>query len=249
MRAGLVIVLVLCAWCLAESFLSFADVEGNLKSDSCVLNKTTGKCDGHCSNSLEGCTEYKPGHCGCKECSYDYGTGDCNSAGCYQAGMTWCMYTGNEKCECSGCAWADSSKDRCFGACSNSLCFQKGPASDCHCNQDKCSWDYASEQCVGACDKYGHQLCVQTANATCTCSSCDYDVALKQCMSPVYGCTPQGSSVDHGGCYAPRADGECSCTTDSCFYDHVHKKCISPGFGCPGTEECVLSSPGKCRCK
>ncbi|GIQ88082.1 hypothetical protein KIPB_010252 [Kipferlia bialata] len=167
----------------------------------------------------------------------------CVGAYCSGYGPTWCMLIADKRCECSACAWVGPEKNACFGVCEDSLCYQAMETSGCHCNEDRCTWDYASKTCVGSCDDYhpsGSHLCVQTADEKCECSKCKWDVAKEMCMGGAGGC---GSGKS---CNSVQEYGTCQCTNQDCLYDFSLKHCVN--WGCSSSKDCVQISPERCTC-
>ncbi|GIQ85171.1 hypothetical protein KIPB_006802 [Kipferlia bialata] len=243
--------LLVCSVCLAEEEpLSFFDHDSGVvgSSSTCKYNSTSHLCDGECSDGKDMCIQVSPGMCTCRVCEYDYGEDACVGAYCSGDELTWCLLVADKRCECSPCAWVGPEKEACFGACLNSLCYQAGPKSDCYCNEDRCTWDYASKRCVGSCsshDPTGKTLCVQTGDEQCVCSGCEWDVAKKMCMGGIGGC---GS--DHGrglSCNSIFEEGSCQCTEQDCLYDFSLKHCVN--WGCDGNKDCVQWMEERCECK
>ncbi|GCA63099.1 hypothetical protein KIPB_007855 [Kipferlia bialata] len=93
-------------------------------------------CTGTCPNDGRGdnyCIEYKPGHCQCMSCAFDYALDRC-VGGCtaFPGSSPGCLLTSNSTCACVDCGWGNTSLKSCVGSCSSTSCYSN---HGCQCGQ------------------------------------------------------------------------------------------------------------------
>ncbi|GIQ84657.1 hypothetical protein KIPB_006193, partial [Kipferlia bialata] len=120
--------------------------------NNCRWNTHHTKCEGTCTQNTQSCIETVPGTCGCRDgCNYDFGRDQCvgkcsGSHGCFLEPSH------NTTCTCVDCGFINNTNKYCSGSCSGGrTCRQPKSDGPCQCTSVACSYDFATQGCVGAC--------------------------------------------------------------------------------------------------
>ncbi|GIQ87947.1 hypothetical protein KIPB_010095 [Kipferlia bialata] len=165
MHSCVIAVLLLTVGGLCMSFETYSEEETvpDLQS-ACKWSEEHRACSGYC-NGVETCIQYEPGVCGCIGCGFDLGHDACVGS-CHFPSL--CLLTkGNSTCQCTGCGYHDTSKTSCRGSCSSGrVCLQASTSDGCSCSGHGCSYDYASDSCVGtdSCQSIYGEKCKRSKN-------------------------------------------------------------------------------------